>query len=150
MLRDKSLIPLSQQHHNALALCVLTERSLREDDSAENIARLARRSIDRYELELSNHFEIEERTLFPVIESELGRVPMIAELTAEHRRLEQVIDAMRRTPSAALLLEFSGLLRKHIRREETGLFEEIQKRLPPEILELLGDKIDSQVIRICL
>ena len=53
MLRDRSLIPLSQQHHNGLSLCVLTERSLREDSSVANVAKLARKAIDRYELELA-------------------------------------------------------------------------------------------------
>ena len=66
MLRDPSLIPLSHQHHNGLALCVLTRRALAADPSPANIDRLARRVIDRYELELVNHFEIEEQVLFPV------------------------------------------------------------------------------------
>ena len=54
MLRDASLIPLSHQHHNGLALCVLTERSLREDPSPANVEKLARKTIDRYELERTN------------------------------------------------------------------------------------------------
>ena len=66
MLRDPSLIPLSHQHHNGLALCVLTRRSLAADSSPENLAKLAQRVIDRYELELINHFAIEEEVLFPV------------------------------------------------------------------------------------
>jgi hypothetical protein len=64
MLRDPSLIPLSLQHHNGLAMCVLTRRSLREDAGPANVAELARRAVDRYELELANHFEIEEQILF--------------------------------------------------------------------------------------
>ena len=48
MLRDPALIPLSHQHHNGLALCVLTERSLAEDSSEANVAKLARKAIDRY------------------------------------------------------------------------------------------------------
>ena len=54
MLRDPCLIPLSHQHHNGLALCVLVRRSLASDSSPENLATLARRAIDRYELELVN------------------------------------------------------------------------------------------------
>src|SRR5271157_2715671 len=84
MLRDPSLVPLSQQHHNSLVLCVLTRRSLAADVSSENIARLARRVIQRYELELINHFEIEEQVLFPAC----GPMPLIAELLEEHRALE--------------------------------------------------------------
>ena len=87
MLRDPSLIPLSHQHHNGLALCVLTRRSLAADASPANIAKLARRAIDRYELELVNHFEIEEQVLFPAC----GTHPLVESLIAEHRALESFI-----------------------------------------------------------
>ena len=145
MLRDPSLIPLSHQHHNGLSLCVLTERSLREDPSPANAEKLARKAIDRYELELTNHFDIEERILFPAIESAL-----IPGLIADHRRLEALIANLRADPTAALLLEFSALLRTHIRREENELFEEIQRRLPRGMLDSLGKEIEAQAVRICL
>ena len=41
MLRDPILVPLSHQHHNGLALCVMTRRSLAADSSAQNVAKLA-------------------------------------------------------------------------------------------------------------
>jgi len=145
MLRDPSLIPLSHQHHNGLALCVLTERSLSEDASPANIEKLAGKAIDRYELELTNHFDIEETILFPAIESVL-----IPGLIADHRRLEALIGSLRAEPSAALLREFAALLRSHIRREENELFEEVQRRLPRHVLDALGKEIDSKAVRICL
>jgi hypothetical protein len=64
MLRDKSLIPLSHQHQRT-ALCVLTNRSLKEDRSEENVARLAGTIVDRYEVEL-NHFRWRRRSCFPL------------------------------------------------------------------------------------
>jgi hemerythrin-like domain-containing protein len=145
MLRDPSLIPLSHQHHNGLALCVLAERSLAADSSAENVAKLARKVIDRYELELTNHFEIEERILFPASDS-----PLIPGLIADHRELEAMIGRLRAAPSAALLLEFTALLRTHIRREESELFEQIQHSLSRETLDILGKEIEDKVVRICL
>ena len=149
MLRDPSLIPLSHQHHNGLALCVLTERALARDSSSANVDGLARKAIDRYELELTNHFEIEELILFPAMDSPLI-AGLIAELIAEHRRLEAMIGRLRVEPAKALLLEFTALLRSHIRREEGELFEEIQRRLPPEKLDALGKQIDAKAVRICL
>jgi hemerythrin-like domain-containing protein len=146
MLRDPSLIPLSHQHHNGLALCVLTRQSLAKDTSAENIAKLARRAIDRYELELTNHFEIEEQVLFPAC----GPLPLIAELVADHRNLENFIDRLRAHPSAQLLEEFCALLSTHIRREEKELFEHIQRELPREVLDRAGSEIDRRAVRICL
>ena len=146
MLRDPSLIPLSHQHHNGLALCVLTRRSLAADASAPNIAKLARRVIDRFELELVNHFEIEEQVLFPAC----GGMALVEELIAEHRTLERLAGQLRETPSAAVLEEFCALLSGHIRREESVLFEEVQRELPRETLDKAGREIERRVVRVCL
>ena len=146
MLRDPSLIPLSHQHHNGLVLCVMTRRSLAQDSSAESVARLARRVIDRYELELINHFEIEEQVLFPAC----GPMPLVDELVAEHRAIEALIPALRSAPAAVLLEQFCELLSTHIRREESELFEQIQRTLPRDVLDRAGAEIDRRAVRICL
>jgi hemerythrin-like domain-containing protein len=146
MLRHPSLIPLSQQHHNGLALCVLTRRALAADSSPEIVVKLARRVIDRYELELTNHFEIEEQTLFPACTAS----PLIDELIADHRAIEALVAELGASPSAALLERFCALLSTHIRREESQLFEETQRVLPPETLDQLGSEIDRRAVRICL
>ena len=146
MLRDPSLIPLSHQHHNGLALCVLTRRSLTADGSPENIARLARRVIDRYEVELVNHFEIEEQVLFPAC----GPMPLIDRLLAEHRQIEALIAPLCSEPSAALLEQFCALLSAHIRTEESELFEQIQRTLPREVMDQAGREIDRRAVRVCL
>jgi hemerythrin-like domain-containing protein len=150
MLRDPNLIPLSHQHHNALAMCVLTRRSLREDASPANVAQLARRAIDRYELELVNHFEIEEQILFPAIENALGKLSLVASLIAQHREVEDLIAQLRSAPTAASLERLCGLLAEHIRREENDLFQMAQSRLPEPVLRELGAAIERKVVRICL
>ncbi len=146
MRRDPSLIPLSHQHHNGLALCVLTRRSLSADCSAENLAKLARRVIDRYELELTNHFEIEEQVLFPAC----GPTHLVEELVADHRALEGLVAQLRSAPSTGLLEQFCELLSRHIRREESELFEQAQQTLSREALEEMGREIDRRVVRVCL
>jgi len=146
VLRDKSLIPLSVQHHNGLALCVLTRRSMAADASPGNLARLARRIGERYEIELANHFEIEEQVLFPLC----GPKPLVAELIAEHRALEAMVAGLREAPAADRLEEFCELLTRHIRREENELFEEVQKELPRPQLERAGEEIDRRAVRVCL
>ncbi|HLY18843.1 MAG TPA: hemerythrin domain-containing protein [Bryobacteraceae bacterium] len=150
MLRDPSLIPLSQQHHNGLALSVLTRRSLAADGSPANIAKLAQRAVDRYEIELSNHFEIEEQILFPAIQDALGPQPLVADLIAQHRELEGIIEQLRRAPTAALLEQFCALLANHIRREENELFQMAQAQLPACVLHELGIAIDAKAVRVCL
>ena len=146
MLRDASLIPLSHQHHNGLALCVMTRRSLTADSSPENLTRLAKRAIDRYEIELVNHFEIEEQVLFPAC----GPIPLVAELVAEHRAIEGLVAQLRGAPSASMLEQFCELLSKHIRREENELFEHAQRAIPREELDRLGREIDQRAVRVCL
>jgi hemerythrin-like domain-containing protein len=150
MLRDPNLVPLSHQHHNGLALCVLTRRSLAADSSPGNVAKLARRVIDRYELELVNHFEIEEQVLFPACQTIPGSGEMIGELVGEHRAIEALVTQLRSAPSPALLLHFCELLSKHIRREENELFEQIQRALPREVLDRTGCEIDRRAVRVCL
>jgi hemerythrin-like domain-containing protein len=150
VLRDPALIPLSQQHHNGLALCVLTERALRGDRSAATIQHLATQAINRYEIELTNHFAIEEELLFPLIERTLGKMPMLDELIADHRAVESMIGQLRTAPSAELLERFCDLLRGHIRREENELFQDVQQRLPVKALAAAGKEIDAKAIRVCL
>jgi hemerythrin-like domain-containing protein len=146
MLRDPSLIPLSHQHQHGLALCVMMRRALGADSSPENVARWAQRAVDRYEVELINHFEIEEQVLFPAC----GRMPIIAELIAEHRALEGFIARLRVEQSADLLEQFCALLTSHIRREENELFEQIQRQLPRAELDRAGKEIDRRAVRVCL
>jgi len=150
MPRDPALVPLSRQHHNGLALCVLTERALQADHSDATVLKLATKAIDRYEIELTNHFAIEEQVLFPLIERELGERPILAQLIADHRALERMIDEMRTAPSAELLARFCDLLRRHIRREENELFQAAQQRLPAGLLAAAGKEIDAQAVRVCL
>ena len=144
MLRDRALVTLSQQHHNGLALCVLTDRGLAGDASAEGLARLAGAVVDSYDHELANHFAIEEEVLFPAIERELGPCALVHELIAEHRHLEKLAGQLRTAADLATLQQFSALLRTHIRREENELFEDIQGRLPRETLDALRATIDDR------
>jgi hemerythrin-like domain-containing protein len=146
MLRDASLIPLSRQHHNALALCVLSRRALAADSSPESAANVARRVIDQYEVELINHFEIEEQVLFPAC----GALPLVQQLVQEHRAMERIVRGLRSAPSAALLEQFFELLTVHVRREERELFEELQRTLRREELDRLGAEIDRRVVRVCM
>jgi hemerythrin-like domain-containing protein len=146
MLRDPSLIPLSHQHQHGLALCVMLRRSLAADSTPANLAHWAQRVVDRYEIELVNHFEMEEQVLFPAC----GAMPLVAELLREHRRIEALVDQLRASPSPALLEEFCALLSAHIRREENELFEQVQRQLPRDVLDRAGAEIDRRAVRVCL
>lgn len=147
MLRDRSLVSLSRQHHDGLALCVLTERSLSQDPGPENAARLARETAGRFASELKPHFEAEEGILLPAAR-ELEPA-LVEELMAEHRRLEAMAHELAGEPSAARLPDFTALLRAHIRKEENELFERIQKELPRRTLDALGERLEAAAARVC-
>jgi hemerythrin-like domain-containing protein len=146
MLRHPSLIPLSRQHHNGLALGVLGRRVLAEDRSPDGVAAVARQVLDYFDLELVNHFEIEEQVVFPAC----GPAPVVGELVADHRALEAMIAELRVTPAEDLLEKFFTRLTDHIRREERELFEEIQRTLPAEVLERAGAEIERGIARVCV
>lgn len=150
MRRHKSLHPLSHQHHNGLALCVLIERGLARDSSAAAVQRLAAKCADRFDLELVNHFELEEQELFPAILTELGPNPQVEALIAEHRAMEQQIAELRAEPTIERLHAFGALLRAHIRREENELFESVQDRLSAATMQHLGDTFEARAVRVCL
>jgi hemerythrin-like domain-containing protein len=150
MLRDRALVPLSQQHHNGLALCVVTSRSLEGEIPAETVARIASKVVDRFDLEIANHFAIEEDIVFPAVERELGEYPSIGEFVSEHRRLEELVEHLRTAADVETLRSFIDLLRSHIRREESELFEDIQQRLTRKTLDELGVQIDTRAVRIAI
>jgi hemerythrin-like domain-containing protein len=151
MLRHKSLHPLSHQHHNGLALGVMVRRALEADPSPASVERQARRVLDRFDLEIVNHFELEEQHLFPAIEAELGPHELVRSLIAEHRELERLAARLRAEPrDQAALTAFVELLRRHIRCEENELFEEIQVRLTGGTLDRLGAEFEARAVRICL
>jgi hemerythrin-like domain-containing protein len=150
MKRHESLIPLSHQHHNGLALCVIVERALARDASPASVERLSRKCVDRFDIELVNHFELEESLLFTAILQEIGPAPLVDELIGEHRQMERLIGDLRQRPDEAVLREFTALLRAHIRREENVLFQEAQERLSAGVLEGLGAEFSQRTVKICL
>jgi hemerythrin-like domain-containing protein len=139
MLRHPALIPLSHQHQHALALCVLIERR------KGSVEELARKAADLAAIELQNHFDLEERILFPAVREKLGPLALVEELVAEHRRLEALVQSLPDT-----LGELAQALRAHIQREEKELFEEIQGRLDEKTLQNLKSTLEAEAVRVCL
>ena len=124
---------------------MLAERSLKEDSSSENIRKWAAKAVDRYEVELVNHFEMEEQLLFPAHPGELAQ-----RLIGEHRQMESFVERLRSEPDRSVLENFLQLLRSHIRLEENEFFESAQRSVPAEELRRIGAEIDRRAVRVCL
>jgi hypothetical protein len=145
MYRHPALVPLSRQHFDALALCVLVERSLSQDTSAANIRRLAVKIGAAQDVELANHFQLEEELIFPKLPNALAK-----ELIAEHRALESLIQSLRANPSPNLLEQFIADLRSHARKEENEYFQEFQASISEQELAALLPQLESRALRACL
>jgi hemerythrin-like domain-containing protein len=144
MRRDASLVPLSHQHQHALALCVQIDRSLAAGITPDALATLCTTIVRHFDSERRQHFEVEERVLFPVMSVFETTRHMTDDLIGEHRTLETLRDRLSHTPAPSEVATFSQLLRSHVRKEEGELFEAAQQLLSPEELADLGRKLGVQ------
>ncbi len=140
MLRDPALVPLSQQHQHALALCVRIERAPRS--TADELREWQREIVRLFNQEIRFHFDAEERVLFPAAERFAELRPLVSDLRAEHVQLRLAVDcAAAGTMKEGELTAFASLLSSHIRREERELFEGLQRLFSAEALAHLGAAI---------
>jgi hypothetical protein len=114
------------------------------------VAQLAGRVIDRYELELANHFEIEEQILFPAIENALGKLSLVADLIAQHRQVEDLIAQLRSAPTRRCWSGCAACSRSISGARRTTCSRWLKARLPEPVLRELGAAIERRVVRICL
>jgi hemerythrin-like domain-containing protein len=137
MLRDKSLIPLSHQHQQALALCVRIDRA--QPVSVADLPAWQSEIEQHFEQEIQIHFSAEEQALFPVAHQYPELVLLVDELIADHAALrESFSQAKARSMSTETLQAFAKQLSAHIRKEERKLFERLQQLMTPDELSALG------------
>jgi iron-sulfur cluster repair protein YtfE (RIC family) len=142
MLRDKSLIPLSHQHQQALALCVRIDRA--QPIPATDLPAWQSEIEQHFEHEIKIHFSAEENILFPTARRFLELVPLVEELIADHIALrESFSQAEARRMPAETLPAFAKQLSAHIRKEERQLFEQLQKLMTTAELTTLGAKLEE-------
>lgn len=142
MLRDPSLVPLSRQHHGALALCVRIDRSLKS--GATDLETWQPEIEEHFRQEIRFHFEAEEAILYPAAERYGVLSVLVGELRSEHNELRRHFAlASARAMSASDLREFTELLPRHIRKEERELFEELQSLLTPDDLKDIGTRLEA-------
>ncbi len=153
MKRHPALIPLSHQHHDALALCVFIDRGLKKEPTVEKALQLRVQASQTYELLVKRHFEVEESVLFPVIRLHLPHLALVDELASEHRSLRRAFENLENRRGADLIAALHGLggeLDGHIRKEERTLFQTIQEKLDEPALAALGKEITAAIPNFCL
>ena len=142
MLRDKNLMPLSHQHHDALFLCVRIERAHAAGDF--DVAVWQQEVQHKFEESICGHFEAEEKFLFPEAARYPELQPLVRDLRREHDTLRGYFTrAVNGTLDDEALLSFAEKLSGHIRKEERELFEGCQQVMPPEQLARVGAALDE-------
>lgn len=142
MLRDKNLVPLSHQHHDALFLCVRIERAHEAGDFDVTVWQAEVQH--KFQESICAHFEAEEKVLFP----EARRYPelqlLVGELLREHDSLRGYFNrAAANSLDADGLVSFADALSAHIRKEERELFERCQQLMPEAELNRVGAALDQ-------
>jgi hemerythrin-like domain-containing protein len=149
--RHPSLIPLSHDHHQGLALAFrLTREPPAPQKGAWSIdpQEQARETISFFHESLVPHFQAEEEVLFPGLLAYLGEhKKIVIDLLENHQQLRALIAEMEAENDPAQLTghlrAFADLLEHHIRREERELFPIYEKRVPPAEAEKLGKELDK-------
>lgn len=146
MKRHQALQLISHDHHQGLILAQQLKKGAPEYKGMPSTLEGKKEyALSFYSSELVKHFEDEETILFPLVIKKSEEVDrLIAEVISEHRRIESLInDLKKKNDPADLLDELGRLLENHIRKEERILFPKIEEILSEEEFLILGEKISS-------
>jgi hemerythrin-like domain-containing protein len=140
--RHESLVPLSHDHHHALAQARrLAEAASMSVDSERR--RAADDFINSYLGSLVRHFREEEELFFASIVDHGGAQALIAQAFIEHLRVHARVRRLKRdlavgVVEATQLTELSKLLTAHVRFEERDLLPLVEWLLTEEELRDLA------------
>jgi len=126
MKRSEFLQPLSREHHSALSLGKSCERAAQSGD-AEVVGQACQRALHAFAHELDRHFQIEERTLLPLLQ-DAKTLPLVQRTLADHRQLHGLLDGLKQNDAEALNI-FGQCLLAYVRFEERELFPAIERLL---------------------
>ena len=129
MKRHASLIPLTHDHHHALAAARRLERAATSDVSER--ATQARGFLDFFEADTIAHFREEEEIVFPLVIDVPEAKPLLIRLLLEHVQLHALVFRLRAELDSGEVApettaQIASLLQRHIRREEKVLFPLIE------------------------
>ena len=137
--RDSALVPLSHDHHQALAQALRLKRA-GDDDREDVIAQFLAFWHDHGQ----RHFAIEENLLLPAFARYVpSNDETIVKVLTDHVEIRKRTDDLARRSHAGVgdLNELGKLLDDHVRLEERVLFERMQEVMPRDELDSLGEAI---------
>lgn len=123
--RNAGLIPLTHDHHHALAQA----RRLRlaaVGDGPDLLDR-SRTFLNFFHEDTLNHFREEEEIVFPLVEGDGRATDLVDQLLAEHAAMKEMVASLsgqvdRGEVDASTASELAGALEAHVRLEESRFF----------------------------
>jgi len=140
--RHETLIPLTHDHHHALAQA----RRLQDVAKLEDVTdrrNIANDFVNFYFGRAIRHFHEEEELFFaPLVDHPQAR-DLVARAVGDHLRLHAMVRSVKRQISDGeadqqLLGEIATLLKEHVRFEEQELFPLVEQLVPEEELRDLA------------
>jgi hemerythrin-like domain-containing protein len=126
MKRKEQLIPLSQEHHQSLALakkCIDISRS----NDMTLISDQCKLIVNNFDEIWENHFSIEEQTLFNLASSYNDQMRCLCDdLVSQHQLLREMKQQMQQGDYSNLE-KFGIILKTHTRTEERELFPQVER-----------------------
>lgn len=140
--RHDSLLPLTRDHHHALAQA----RRLKKGAVSPELATRARAADDFLNFYLGRalrHFREEEELFFPPAAQFEEARPLVVRAVMEHLNIHRLAGLLKEQLASASvgadhLSEISEALRLHVRFEEDELFPLIERLVPWERLEQIA------------
>ncbi|MFZ1518548.1 MAG: hemerythrin domain-containing protein [Ignavibacteriaceae bacterium] len=146
MKRHPALIPLSQDHHQALLLAMILKKNAPKiNNLPTDLLGKMNYAKKMYDDELEQHFRDEEQFVFPfLINKDPELDELLNEIIEEHIILKEKIFSLYDSPKLSdQLNEIGVVLENHVRKEERILFEKAQQILSDEELKLIENKFDE-------
>lgn len=129
--RTPELKPFSHDHHHGLLLCWKIKTGMVKNIELKRI----KEYVDWfYKNHLQEHFELEEKYIFSILEADNE---LVQQALKEHKRLNDLFKATTDLETNLKCIEKE--LEAHIRFEERVLFAEIQKSATKEQLKTIEE-----------
>ena len=152
MKRHTALIPLTHDHHHALAQA--RRLRLASQQSSEQRLAQAREFLIFFDRDTVEHFRDEEEVVFPLVVGEPEAETHLSRLMLEHLRIHALVGVLRASVERGnvegpALEDLGILLTGHIRYEEKVLFPFIERAIPDVLLRDVHIRLDLSDASAC-
>jgi iron-sulfur cluster repair protein YtfE (RIC family) len=140
--RHPALIPLTHDHHHALAQARRMRIAAGSQDEAELLER-SREFFSFFQHETLIHFREEEEIVFPLVAGDERATPLLTEVLLQHLRLHHLVALLgaqieEGRVSADAAGELADSLEGHIRLEENKVFPLLEQIIPEDRLRAVA------------